>query len=86
MYEVRYQKLAARRLFRMPRNIACRIRDKVETMSENPYKQIPNATQLRGRKNSFRLRVGDWRVVYVIDDENKVLLVAKIEKRGQVYR
>ena len=46
----------------------------------------PNATRLRGREGSFRLRVGDWRVIYSLDDNRKVLLVAKIAPRGQVYR
>ena len=34
----------------------------------------------------FRLRVGDWRVIYSLNDESKVLVVAKIDRRGQVYR
>ena len=46
----------------------------------------PNATRLRGREGSFRLRVGDWGVIYSLDDDRKVLLVAKIAPRGQVYR
>ena len=46
----------------------------------------PNATRLRGRGADFRLRVGDWRVIYSLDDESEVLLVAKIDQRGQVYR
>ena len=86
MYIVRYQKQTARRFIRMPRDIACRIRDKVESIAENPYGQHSNVTRLRRRESSFRLRFGDWRVVYVLDDERKVLLVAKIDRRGQVYR
>ena len=61
-------------------------RDKVESIVGNPYGQHSNVTRLRGRESSFRLRFGDWRVVYVLDDERKVLLVAKIDRRGQVYR
>ena len=86
MYIVRYQRQTARRLIRMPRDNAHRIRDKVESITENPYGQHSKLTRLRGRESSFRLRLGDWRVVYVLDDERKVLLVAKIDRRGQVYR
>ena len=86
MYIVRYQRQTARRLIRMPRDIAHRIRDKVESITENSYGQHSNVTRLRGRESSFRLRFGDWRVVYVLDDERKVLLVAKIDRRAQVYR
>ena len=70
----------------MPRDIACRIRDKVKSIVENPYGQHSNVTRLRGRESSSRLRLGDWRVVYVLDDERKILLVAKIDRREQVYR
>ena len=86
MYIVRYQKQTARRLIRMLCDIACQFRDKVESIVGNLYGQHSNVTRLRGRESSFRLKFGDWRVVYVLDDERKVLLVAKIDRRGQVYR
>ena len=40
--------------------------------------------RLRGKDGNFRLRVGDWRVIYSLNDEQKVLLVAKIDQRGRV--
>ena len=86
MYEVRYQKQAAHRLLRMASNTARRIRTGIESVAAEPYADRPNATRLRGREGSFRLRVGDWRVIYSLDDDRKVLLVAKIAPRGQVYR
>ena len=86
MYEVRYQKHAARQLLRLPRDLAQRVRARIETVAANPYGRHLNATQLRGQAGGFRLLTGDWRVIYVLDDERKVLRVAKIDRRGQVYR
>lgn len=43
----------------MPRDIACRIRDEVESIAEYPYEQHSNVTRLRGRESSFRLRFAD---------------------------
>ena len=86
MYEVRYQKQAASQLFRMLRNVAQRICAKIDAISATPYAGHPNATRLQGRDGDFRLRVGDWRVIYSLNDEQKVLLVAKIDQRGRVYR
>ena len=86
MYEVRYQKHAARQLLRIPRNVAQRIRAGIETVAGNPYGSHPNATRLRGQDGGFRLRTGDWRAIYFLDNERKVLLVAKIDRRGRVYR
>lgn len=86
MYTVHYQKQAARRLVRMPLKLARKIRDRIEIIATDPYQRHPNVTRLRGQENSFRLRLGDWRVVYALDKEQNLLLVAKIDQRGQVYK
>lgn len=86
MYEVRYQKQAARRLFGMPRRIAQRICARIDAVAADPYGKHPNATQIQGRDRDFRLRLGGWRVIYSINDVQRVLLVAKIDTRGQIYR
>ena len=86
MYEVRYQKHAARQLLRMPRNVAQRIRAGIETVAGSPHESHPNATRLQGRDGGFRLRTGDRRVIYFLDNERMVLLVAKTDRRGRVYR
>lgn len=86
MYEVRYEKHAARRLLRVPRDLARRLRAGIEAVAADPYGSHPNATRLRGWDGGFRLRIGDWRVVYVLDDERRLLLIAKIGPRGEAYR
>lgn len=86
MYEVRYQKQAARRLIGMPRSTARRICARIDAIAADPYARHPNATQIKGRDRDFRLRLGGWRVIYSINDEQRVLLVAKIDTRGQIYR
>ena len=72
----------------MPRDFAQRIRDRIDTVAADPYPYADhqNATRLRGRDGDFRLRVGDWRVVYSLDPGRRILLVAVIDQRGQVYR
>ena len=44
-----------------------------------------NATKLQGRPG-YRLRVGDWRVIYEINKDEVVIIVMKIAPRGEVYR
>jgi mRNA interferase RelE/StbE len=41
--------------------------------------------KLKGYKNQWRVRVGDWRVVYIIDDAAKVVSVTRIAHRREVY-
>jgi len=69
----------------MPRNTAKLIREKLDAIAINPFANHPNAKKLQGREG-FRLRVGDWRVIYKIQNEQLVIIVLKIASRGEVYK
>jgi mRNA interferase RelE/StbE len=69
----------------MPRNIAQRIREKIEFLAADPYAPNPNARKLIGR-SGYRLRVGDWRIIYEIRKEELIILVLKIAAREEVYK
>ena len=69
----------------MPRNAAKLIREKLDDIAVNPYADHPNAKKLQGREG-YRLRVGDWRVVYKIQNEQLIVVVMKIASRGEVYK
>jgi mRNA interferase RelE/StbE len=45
----------------------------------------PGEKKLKGRKDQWRIRVGDWRVVYVIEDGRLVVVVVAVGARGGVY-
>lgn len=85
MYKITFKKEAAKSLNRLPRNVVKTIREKLEAIAVNPYAEHPNAKKLQGREG-FRLRVGDWRVIYEIQNDQLVILVLKIAPRGEVYR
>lgn len=85
MYKITYTAQAVKSLLKMPRDVAKRIREKIEQVAEDPFASIPNAKKLQGRPG-YRLRVGDWRVIYEIDAGEIVIIVLKIAQRGEVYR
>lgn len=82
MKRISYTKAALKALRRMPRNVADRIRSKIEDYAADPNSQANNVAALSGR-TGIRLRVGDWRVI--MDDEGNVLAVLEIGPRGGVY-
>lgn len=84
MYTVVFTKPAMRVLRRLPRNIADLMRLKLTEIAKDPYATYNNVTKLVGRPG-YRLRVGDWRLLYEIQNEQLVLLVIKIGTRGEVY-
>ena len=69
----------------MPRNTAKLIREKLEMIAADPYADHPNAKKLQGREG-YRLRVGDWRVIYTIQNEQLMIIVLKVASRGEVYK
>lgn len=85
VYKINYSKEATKSLLRMPRNTAKLIREKLEMIAANPYADHPNAKKLQGREG-YRLRVGDWRVIYTIQNEQLMIIVLKVASRGEVYK
>ena len=85
MYKIAFTTQAAKALLKMPRNTAQLIREKLNQVAVDPFASIPNAKKLQGRPG-YRLRVGDWRVIYEINQNEVVIIVIKIAPRGEVYR
>ncbi len=71
-------------LLRMPRDQALRVRSKLNALARDPY-NAPNVKKLT-EQPGFRLRVGDWRVVYLLDEERIVIQVIRVAQRGEVVR
>jgi mRNA interferase RelE/StbE len=80
--EIRYTKTALKALARIPTVTARLIRDKIEQYAEAPTSLTNNVKKLKGR-DGYRLRVGDWRVIF--DQDGVVLDVLQIGPRGSIY-
>lgn len=85
MYQIEYTRDALKALKAMPRNVALQIRGKIEQLAENPFAANNNVRKLVGRE-AFRLRVGDWRVIYAIDGGRLVIHVLAVAPRGGAYQ
>lgn len=85
MYAIEFTKQAVQALKAMPRNTATTIRAKIDALAINPYAPNPNAKKLAGR-DGYRLRIGDWRVLYQIEDGRVVIVVLAIKPRGGAYQ
>jgi mRNA interferase RelE/StbE len=69
------------------RRLHGRVRDRVQKAIDDLAiePRPPGAAKLAGRED-YRVRVGDYRIVYAVDDEQRLVLVARIAHRREVYR
>ena len=82
-YEVRIIRAAEKEMDRLPRVIHARISRRILSLEDNPRSR--GAKKLSGREE-YRLRVGDYRVLYTVDDKTCVVTVFAVGHRGEVYR
>lgn len=83
-YSISFARSARKELEHLPGDVADRILAKVEALSGNP--RPAGVIKLHGQKNLWRMRVGDYRVVYSIEDFDKTIDVSVIRHRRDVYR
>jgi mRNA interferase RelE/StbE len=84
-YNIAFTKQAAKEFRKIPSSTAKLIRSKIEQIADDPFASRPNVTKLQNREGD-RLRVGNWRVIYDIQQDKVLVLVLKISVRGEVYR
>jgi mRNA interferase RelE/StbE len=84
VHDVEFTLGAARAFRRLPKAIQVRIRSKIDMLARDPYAKHNNAAKLQGRAG-YRLRIGDWRVVYEIVDVRAVIVIIDVGPRGSVY-
>jgi mRNA interferase RelE/StbE len=83
-YTVSFARSARKELEALPKSTAERILVKIEGLIATPR---PIGTlKLRGQKNLWRIRVGEYRVVYAIDDISESIDISVIRHRRDVYR
>ena len=82
-YEVRLQPAAARAYRRLQGPPRDRIRAAIDALAADP--RPSGVAKLAGR-DDYRIRVGDYRVVSAVEDEDRLVIVARIAHRREVYR
>ena len=85
MYKIIYSKEARKTLKHVPKNTALTILKKIEMLALNPNAKNNNIKELKGVEG-FRLRVGDWRILYQIQSDILQIYIVTIAPRGGVYR
>ena len=84
MYRIEYERAAQKELARLPHVIQARIIDAIEALADDP--RPPGNRKVVGTSRGHRIRVGDFRVLYDIEDDILVIVVIRVGRRDKAYR
>ncbi len=74
---------AVKELNKIPKKELPAITDKINSLSKDPR---PSGCEKLTSRNAFRIRQGNYRIIYIIEDDKLIVLVIKIGHRREVYR
>jgi mRNA-degrading endonuclease RelE of RelBE toxin-antitoxin system len=77
---------AQRGLSKMSPKMRGALVERLEAVAEHPFARHRNVERIKGERDAFRLRQGDWRAKYRIDRDADEMRVLVVESRGSVYR
>lgn len=84
LYEIEFAPKAARQFKKLSNEARLRLRPRIDALARNPRPK--GVKKLSGERNLYRIRVGEYRVIYSIQDDVLIVLVLKIGARREVYR
>lgn len=84
MYDVLLERNAERDLKRLSKEYFNRIIPEIRELAKNP--RPSGSRKLTGSKSDWRIRVGDYRIIYQIDDKKKYIKIMRVRHRREAYR
>lgn len=83
-YEIRWKQAAERELRKQDKPIIGRIVAAIDSLTANPFP--PQNRKLAGTDRHYRIRIGDYRVIYTVDTVEKAIVIQHIRHRKDAYR
>jgi len=84
-YKVLIKKQARKKLAGLPTPLKVRIAEKINALGHNPEDSRLNIKKLKGQP-CYRLRAGDWRIIFDRDDYLKIISIEALKSRGDAYK
>lgn len=83
-YKIKWKKSAYKELRNIPDKHIPKIIDSVEKLSVNPFPS--GVKKLSGSEKTFRIRVGDYRIIYEIEQQKLIIQIIRVRHRKDVYK
>jgi len=82
-YRITIKKSAAKELEDVPKKDLWKVIRRIQSLGQEPR---PNRAQKLSHKEQYRVRQGDYRIIYSIDDKDSIINIVKIGHRRDIYR
>ena len=82
-YKIQVKKSAAKELGKIPQKELVKILEKIESLSMNPH---PTGSIKLTNQEKYRIRIGNYRVLYSIEDNILTVFIVKVGHRKNIYR
>jgi len=83
-YRILLTKQVEKQINALPQQVASRIEQHIEALHTDP--RPSGVKKLKGQTRTYRVRVGNWRIIYTIDDSAQEIMLLTIDDRKDVYR
>ena len=83
-YSITFTRSARKELQGLEASIVRRVFPRIEALVEDPRPR--GCRKLRGERNLWRIRIGDYRVLYAVDDQGRAVDVIAVRHRSEAYR
>lgn len=85
-YKILFQKSAYKEYKLLPKSVRLRVDQALEILSIDPLSEVLLFKKIRGKENHYRIRVGDYRIIYSPQTTTLIVRVIRIGHRKDVYR
>lgn len=85
-YKVELTRSARKEFDQLPKKIQGKVLEVLDVLGRNPYSELLQIKKLKGAEGLYRVRIGDYRIVYSVESQQLTVLVIKIGNRKDVYR
>jgi len=83
-YRIEFSPTAESQFKKLPKEVQIRLKHRIDILAENPFPR--GVKKLSAQENFYRLRIGDYRIIYQVQGKALLILILKLGHRKNVYR
>jgi mRNA interferase RelE/StbE len=83
-YRIEFSPTAKSQFKKLPKEVQARLKHRIDILAENPFPR--GVKKLSVEEDLYRLRIGDYRIVYQVQGKALFILILKLGHRKDVYR